>query len=177
MLLQDYGIDFDDHDHPIKLFQCSCGSKFCRHMKRSNSKFNLQLFGHPSSNFFSISNSKNVVFCIDNSHLMLTNLLQYFFFVQSISYFSATCPAYNDNCKIWAHLLFWFGFLLDSCYSSFSASVSDWGHLIVAFITVHIPYFLLCLILSLGYCNVILSMDVVQVLIESHEQTGILEQI
>ncbi|XP_014514809.1 probable inactive histone-lysine N-methyltransferase SUVR2 isoform X2 [Vigna radiata var. radiata] len=35
-LTWDYGIDFDDHDHPIKLFQCSCGSKFCRHIKRSN---------------------------------------------------------------------------------------------------------------------------------------------
>ncbi|KAG4996055.1 hypothetical protein JHK84_027099 [Glycine max] len=42
----DYGIDFDDHDHPVKLFQCRCGSKFCRNMKRSSSKFNLQLLGH-----------------------------------------------------------------------------------------------------------------------------------
>ncbi|KAF7818470.1 putative inactive histone-lysine N-methyltransferase SUVR2 isoform X1 [Senna tora] len=33
---QDYSIDFDDHEHPIKLFCCSCGSKFCRKMKRSN---------------------------------------------------------------------------------------------------------------------------------------------
>lgn len=32
----DYGIDFDDHDHPVKVFQCRCGSKFCRNMKRSN---------------------------------------------------------------------------------------------------------------------------------------------
>ncbi|WVY98031.1 hypothetical protein V8G54_030182 [Vigna mungo] len=45
-LTWDYGIAFDDHDHPIKLFQCSCGSKFCRHIKRSNSKFILQLFSH-----------------------------------------------------------------------------------------------------------------------------------
>ncbi|MED6131126.1 hypothetical protein PIB30_007098 [Stylosanthes scabra] len=28
-LTWDYGIDFDDHDHPIKAFQCSCGSAFC----------------------------------------------------------------------------------------------------------------------------------------------------
>lgn len=28
--LQDYGIDFDDHDHPVKPFQCVCGSAFCR---------------------------------------------------------------------------------------------------------------------------------------------------
>ncbi|XP_061352664.1 probable inactive histone-lysine N-methyltransferase SUVR2 [Gastrolobium bilobum] len=35
-LTWDYGIDFDDHDHPAKLFQCRCGSKFCRHMKRPN---------------------------------------------------------------------------------------------------------------------------------------------
>ncbi|KAG4976809.1 hypothetical protein JHK86_036283 [Glycine max] len=33
-LTWDYGIDFDDHDHPVKLFQCRCGSKFCRNMKR-----------------------------------------------------------------------------------------------------------------------------------------------
>ncbi|CAJ1968236.1 unnamed protein product [Sphenostylis stenocarpa] len=32
-LTWDYGIDFDDNDHPVKLFQCRCGSKFCRHMK------------------------------------------------------------------------------------------------------------------------------------------------
>ncbi|XP_019440971.1 PREDICTED: probable inactive histone-lysine N-methyltransferase SUVR2 [Lupinus angustifolius] len=35
-LTWDYGIDFDDSDHPVKLFQCRCGSKFCRNMKRSN---------------------------------------------------------------------------------------------------------------------------------------------
>ncbi|KAK9282401.1 hypothetical protein L1049_005318 [Liquidambar formosana] len=35
-LTWDYGIDFDDHDHPIKAFRCRCGSKFCRNMKRSN---------------------------------------------------------------------------------------------------------------------------------------------
>ncbi|KAK7277481.1 hypothetical protein RJT34_22494 [Clitoria ternatea] len=35
-LTWDYGIDFHDHDHPFKLFQCRCGSKFCRNMKGSN---------------------------------------------------------------------------------------------------------------------------------------------
>ncbi|KAL6564509.1 hypothetical protein OROMI_015959 [Orobanche minor] len=34
-LTWDYGIDFDDHDHPIKAFRCQCGSKFCRNIKRS----------------------------------------------------------------------------------------------------------------------------------------------
>ncbi|XP_039043642.1 histone-lysine N-methyltransferase SUVR4-like [Hibiscus syriacus] len=29
-LTWDYGIDFNDHEHPIKAFKCSCGSKFCR---------------------------------------------------------------------------------------------------------------------------------------------------
>ncbi|XP_039045556.1 histone-lysine N-methyltransferase SUVR4-like [Hibiscus syriacus] len=29
-LTWDYGIDFNDHEHPIKAFRCSCGSKFCR---------------------------------------------------------------------------------------------------------------------------------------------------
>ncbi|KAF8388284.1 hypothetical protein HHK36_026950 [Tetracentron sinense] len=31
---KDYGIDFDDHDHPVKAFRCRCGSKSCRDMKR-----------------------------------------------------------------------------------------------------------------------------------------------
>lgn len=38
LYLQDYGIDFDDHDHPVKAFKCRCGSKFCRNIKRSSSK-------------------------------------------------------------------------------------------------------------------------------------------
>ncbi|XP_027348802.1 histone-lysine N-methyltransferase SUVR4-like isoform X2 [Abrus precatorius] len=33
-LTWDYGIDFDDHDHPIKAFQCRCGSAFCCDKKR-----------------------------------------------------------------------------------------------------------------------------------------------
>ncbi|KAI3461832.1 hypothetical protein Pfo_018495 [Paulownia fortunei] len=37
-LTWDYGIDFDDHDHPIKAFCCQCGSKFCRNIKRSRSR-------------------------------------------------------------------------------------------------------------------------------------------
>ncbi|KZV32966.1 hypothetical protein F511_01477 [Dorcoceras hygrometricum] len=37
-LTWDYGIDFDDHDHPIKAFRCQCGSKFCRNIKRPSSK-------------------------------------------------------------------------------------------------------------------------------------------
>ncbi|MED6204514.1 hypothetical protein PIB30_009789 [Stylosanthes scabra] len=32
-LTWDYGIDFDDHEHPIKAFQCCCGSNFCRDKK------------------------------------------------------------------------------------------------------------------------------------------------
>ncbi|PHT80413.1 Histone-lysine N-methyltransferase SUVR1 [Capsicum annuum] len=32
-LTWDYGIDFDDHEHPVKAFKCQCASKFCR-MKR-----------------------------------------------------------------------------------------------------------------------------------------------
>ncbi|WJX49727.1 hypothetical protein P8452_36124 [Trifolium repens] len=35
----DNGIDFDDHDQPVKLFQCKCCSKFSRNMKRSNISF------------------------------------------------------------------------------------------------------------------------------------------
>ncbi|KAG6750697.1 hypothetical protein POTOM_045206 [Populus tomentosa] len=33
MAQTDYGIDFDDYDHPIKAFRCSCGSAYCRGMK------------------------------------------------------------------------------------------------------------------------------------------------
>ncbi|CAN1129325.1 Histone-lysine N-methyltransferase SUVR4 [Linum perenne] len=32
-LTWDYGIDFDDHDHPIKAFKCLCGSRYCRYKK------------------------------------------------------------------------------------------------------------------------------------------------
>ncbi|MED6223278.1 hypothetical protein PIB30_072465 [Stylosanthes scabra] len=32
-LTWDYGIDFDDHEHPIKAFQCCCGSNLCRDKK------------------------------------------------------------------------------------------------------------------------------------------------
>ncbi|XAR61054.1 Histone-lysine N-methyltransferase [Bertholletia excelsa] len=35
-LTWDYGIDFDDQDHPVKAFKCRCGSKFCRNIKRSS---------------------------------------------------------------------------------------------------------------------------------------------
>uniref|UniRef100_A0A7N0ZWC6 Uncharacterized protein n=1 Tax=Kalanchoe fedtschenkoi TaxID=63787 RepID=A0A7N0ZWC6_KALFE len=34
-LTWDYGIDFDDQEHPVKAFQCLCGSKFCRNIKRT----------------------------------------------------------------------------------------------------------------------------------------------
>ncbi|KAK8630528.1 hypothetical protein V6N13_079318 [Hibiscus sabdariffa] len=34
-LTWDYGLDFGDLDHPVKQFQCRCGSTFCRNMKRS----------------------------------------------------------------------------------------------------------------------------------------------
>ncbi|XP_057961879.1 probable inactive histone-lysine N-methyltransferase SUVR2 isoform X2 [Malania oleifera] len=37
-LTWDYGIDFDDHTHPIKAFMCRCGSPFCRDKKRRESK-------------------------------------------------------------------------------------------------------------------------------------------
>ncbi|KAL2556407.1 putative inactive histone-lysine N-methyltransferase SUVR1 [Forsythia ovata] len=37
-LTWDYGIDFDDHDHPVKPFRCQCGSNFCRNIKRYRSR-------------------------------------------------------------------------------------------------------------------------------------------
>ncbi|KAK4366161.1 hypothetical protein RND71_014041 [Anisodus tanguticus] len=36
-LTWDYGIDFDDLEHPVKAFSCHCSSKFCRNMKRPSS--------------------------------------------------------------------------------------------------------------------------------------------
>ncbi|KAJ4812188.1 SET-domain containing protein lysine methyltransferase family protein [Rhynchospora pubera] len=33
-LTWDYGIDFDDHEHPIEAFSCRCGSAFCRDKSR-----------------------------------------------------------------------------------------------------------------------------------------------
>ncbi|KAK3405186.1 hypothetical protein EUGRSUZ_K01433 [Eucalyptus grandis] len=35
-LTWDYGVEFDDHDHSLNAFQCLCGSRFCRNVKRSN---------------------------------------------------------------------------------------------------------------------------------------------
>ncbi|XP_061371348.1 probable inactive histone-lysine N-methyltransferase SUVR2 [Gastrolobium bilobum] len=37
-LTWDYGIDFDDHDHPIKAFQCCCGSGLCRDKKQKGTR-------------------------------------------------------------------------------------------------------------------------------------------
>ncbi|ERN18966.1 hypothetical protein AMTR_s00067p00206920 [Amborella trichopoda] len=38
-LTWDYGIDFEDHDHPVKAFKCLCGSKLCRGIgQRSRTK-------------------------------------------------------------------------------------------------------------------------------------------
>ncbi|XP_058215580.1 histone-lysine N-methyltransferase SUVR4-like isoform X1 [Rhododendron vialii] len=35
-LTWDYGIDFYDHNHPIKAFQCCCGSGLCRGVRKMN---------------------------------------------------------------------------------------------------------------------------------------------
>ncbi|KAE9619044.1 putative histone-lysine N-methyltransferase chromatin remodeling SET family [Lupinus albus] len=37
-LTWDYGIDFDDHEHPIKAFHCFCGSAFCRDKKQKGTR-------------------------------------------------------------------------------------------------------------------------------------------
>ncbi|XP_052205270.1 probable inactive histone-lysine N-methyltransferase SUVR2 isoform X2 [Diospyros lotus] len=37
-LTWDYGIDFNDHSHPIKAFQCCCGSAFCRDTRGKGKK-------------------------------------------------------------------------------------------------------------------------------------------
>ncbi|CAI9774394.1 unnamed protein product [Fraxinus pennsylvanica] len=41
-LTWDYGIDFDDHDHPVKAFRCQCGSRFCRSVKRPSRSRSLR---------------------------------------------------------------------------------------------------------------------------------------
>lgn len=41
-LTWDYGIDFDDCDHPIKAFQCHCGSIHCRDAKRLHRRRTLR---------------------------------------------------------------------------------------------------------------------------------------
>ncbi|XP_071919302.1 probable inactive histone-lysine N-methyltransferase SUVR2 isoform X1 [Coffea arabica] len=42
-LTWDYGIDFDDVDHPVKAFHCQCGSKYCRNIRRpSRSRSSLR---------------------------------------------------------------------------------------------------------------------------------------
>ncbi|XP_014491616.2 histone-lysine N-methyltransferase SUVR4 isoform X1 [Vigna radiata var. radiata] len=43
-LTWDYGIDFDDKDHPIKAFRCSCGSAFC-HDKKQKGKGKIKKSG------------------------------------------------------------------------------------------------------------------------------------
>ncbi|PSR92805.1 Histone-lysine N-methyltransferase [Actinidia chinensis var. chinensis] len=37
-LTWDYGIDFNDHNHPIKAFQCCCGSAFCQDRRGKGTK-------------------------------------------------------------------------------------------------------------------------------------------
>ncbi|CAL5427339.1 unnamed protein product [Camellia sinensis] len=43
-LTWDYGIDFDDHDHPGKAFTCRYGSKFCRNIKHSSTAANCECY-------------------------------------------------------------------------------------------------------------------------------------
>ncbi|KAK4433144.1 Histone-lysine N-methyltransferase SUVR4 [Sesamum alatum] len=38
-LTWDYGIDFDDKTHPVKAFQCHCGSPYCRDRKVKKNSF------------------------------------------------------------------------------------------------------------------------------------------
>ncbi|KAL0435552.1 UNVERIFIED_CONTAM: Histone-lysine N-methyltransferase SUVR4 [Sesamum radiatum] len=55
-LTWDYGIDFDDHEHPIKAFRCQCGSKYCRNIKRSSKYYYMacqSLFYAPSAHLTS----------------------------------------------------------------------------------------------------------------------------
>ncbi|GMP90576.1 hypothetical protein CsSME_00041636 [Camellia sinensis var. sinensis] len=49
-LTWDYGIDFDDHDHPGKAFTCRYGSKFCRNIKHSSSNVTSGLRGFEPQN-------------------------------------------------------------------------------------------------------------------------------
>ncbi|KAI3793846.1 hypothetical protein L1987_36469 [Smallanthus sonchifolius] len=44
-LTWDYGIDFEDVDHPIKAFECQCGSSYCRDVKRKAPPIKKKEFG------------------------------------------------------------------------------------------------------------------------------------
>lgn len=39
---QDYGVDFNNENYLMKPFDCQCGSRFCRAMKRSKSEWSSQ---------------------------------------------------------------------------------------------------------------------------------------
>ncbi|XP_078440113.1 putative inactive histone-lysine N-methyltransferase SUVR2 [Wolffia australiana] len=45
-LTWDYGIDFDDHEHPVKAFQCLCDSMECRDKSRSKGKRSVGITIH-----------------------------------------------------------------------------------------------------------------------------------
>ncbi|KAJ1393002.1 WIYLD domain [Sesbania bispinosa] len=43
-LTWDYGIDFNDQDHPVKAFRCLCNSPLCRDQRQKNDCTKIQLF-------------------------------------------------------------------------------------------------------------------------------------
>ncbi|RYR38904.1 hypothetical protein Ahy_A09g044210 [Arachis hypogaea] len=59
-LTWDYGIDFDDQEHPIKAFQCCCGSTFCRDKKKKGLLHNLLLYLCYAMSEFDLSSLFNV---------------------------------------------------------------------------------------------------------------------
>ncbi|KAJ6877195.1 hypothetical protein NC651_030047 [Populus alba x Populus x berolinensis] len=54
----DYGSDFDDDDHPIKAFRCSCGSAYCRVSVSSETNCQLQFFAGFPRRDVSLARSK-----------------------------------------------------------------------------------------------------------------------
>ncbi|XP_071708268.1 histone-lysine N-methyltransferase SUVR4-like [Rutidosis leptorrhynchoides] len=63
-LTWDYGLDFMDEDHPIKAFECQCGSPFCRDVRRKGWFINLMSILYRFLNLFPIKKDQQfIIFC------------------------------------------------------------------------------------------------------------------
>lgn len=69
---QDYGIDFDGDKHPVKSFECLCGSRYCRGRKHSSMFFLWLLPSFP----LMIVGSFSAAFCEFSSQVSFECVLQ-----------------------------------------------------------------------------------------------------
>lgn len=96
--LQDYGIDFDDEEHPVKAFKCRCGSRFCRNIKRSNSKHYCTLSGvfYKFFEYQYFPNTQKTTYCLSIKSLKkktLTNMISHNFHFQN----AQTLKSFDHN--------------------------------------------------------------------------------